>query len=163
MNYMQRYSMILKRGCYMEMKRVCLFMATTILLSGCSGTRPTSLGVKDGRLSACPKSHTCVSTYALDKQHRIESFKYYGLPDDAVEKLKRIILSMKRTKIVTSTGEYIHAEFTSAIFRFVDDVEFYIDDSSKTINFRSASRMGKLDLGVNRRRMEEIRARFNTH
>jgi uncharacterized protein (DUF1499 family) len=67
---------------------------------------------------------------------------------------------MKRSKIVTDLDLYIHAEFTSAFFRFVDDVEFYFDDKAKTLHVRSASRIGRSDFGVNRKRIEELRSRF---
>ena len=56
---------------------------------------------------------------------------------------------------------YIHTEFTSAFFRFVDDVEFLLDDGTRTIHVRSASRVGYSDFGVNRRRVEELRSRFD--
>jgi uncharacterized protein (DUF1499 family) len=56
---------------------------------------------------------------------------------------------------------YIHAEFVSAIFRFVDDVEFLFDDHQKVIQVKSASRVGYYDLGVNRRRIEKIRKQFD--
>ncbi len=65
---------------------------------------------------------------------------------------------MPRTKLVEEDESYLHYEFTSLLLRFVDDVEFLFDDESKTIHFRSASRTGYGDLGVNRKRMEEIRS-----
>jgi uncharacterized protein (DUF1499 family) len=68
---------------------------------------------------------------------------------------------MPRARVVKDEGNYMHAEFTSRIFRFVDDVEFVIDDAHKVIHFRSASRLGYSDFGVNRKRMEEIRKRFD--
>jgi len=68
---------------------------------------------------------------------------------------------MKRTKIVTEKEDYIHVEFRSAIWRFVDDVEFYLGDDGETIHVRSASRMGRSDMGVNRKRVERIREKFN--
>jgi uncharacterized protein (DUF1499 family) len=55
-----------------------------------------------------------------------------------------------------------HAEFTSALFRFVDDVEFLLDDSTRTIHLRSASRIGNSDLGVNRKRVEVLQAAMRT-
>jgi uncharacterized protein (DUF1499 family) len=75
-------------------------------------------------------------------------------------KLKRIVQAMPRTLIVTETPVYLHAEFTSAVMRFVDDVEFSLDEATRSINMRSASRLGKSDLGVNRRRIEEIRSKW---
>jgi uncharacterized protein (DUF1499 family) len=67
---------------------------------------------------------------------------------------------MKRSRIITDTDTYIHAEFASAIFGFVDDVEFWFDESTKLIHVRSAARLGYSDLGVNRKRVEYIRAQW---
>jgi uncharacterized protein (DUF1499 family) len=75
-------------------------------------------------------------------------------------RLKSIVRSFRRTAVITDTGSYLHAEFTSAVFRFVDDVEFLADDMAKVIHVRSASRLGQSDLGVNRKRVEEIRKRW---
>jgi uncharacterized protein (DUF1499 family) len=71
--------------------------------------------------------------------------------------LKKVVRALPRTKLVEEDESYLLYEFTSLLLRFVDDVEFLFDDDTKTIHFRSASRTGYGDLGVNRRRMEEIR------
>jgi uncharacterized protein (DUF1499 family) len=42
------------------------------------------------------------------------------------------------------------------LFRFVDDVELAVDPAEHVVHFRSASRVGRSDFGVNRRRMEEL-------
>jgi uncharacterized protein (DUF1499 family) len=67
---------------------------------------------------------------------------------------------MTRMKIVEEKDDYLHAEARSLIFRFVDDVEFYLPAPEKVIHVRSASRVGYSDMGVNRKRVEEIRRRF---
>jgi uncharacterized protein (DUF1499 family) len=72
--------------------------------------------------------------------------------------LKRVIAGLPRTKLVQEEDAYLHYEFTSLLLRFVDDVEFLFEDETKTIHFRSASRTGYGDFGVNRRRMEDIRS-----
>ena len=72
----------------------------------------------------------------------------------------KIIDSLKRTKIITDTENYIHIEFRTALFKFVDDVEFFFNDSEKLIHFRSAARLGYSDMGVNRKRMENITKLF---
>jgi uncharacterized protein (DUF1499 family) len=72
-----------------------------------------------------------------------------------------VIAAMPRTKVVTDQGNYLHVEFTSALMRYVDDVQFVIDDANRQIDFRSASRIGRGDMGANRGRMEEISTRFN--
>ena len=64
-----------------------------------------------------------------------------------------------RATIIEETGQYMHVEFRSRIFGFVDDVEFLVDD--RVIQVRSASRVGRSDLGVNRKRIEALRLQFN--
>lgn len=80
-----------------------------------------------------------------------------GDADDAIERLAAIIEGMPRTRIVTRQDRYLHATFTSRIFRWVDDVELLVDEDAGVVHFRSASRVGHSDLGVNRKRMETIR------
>lgn len=109
-------------------------------------------------LSPCPDSPNCVSTQATDEGHAITPFRYKKLRVEAKEALKAVINSLSRTKLVEEDESYLHYEFTSLLLRFVDDVEFLFDDDTKTIHFRSASRTGYSDLGVNRRRMEDLRA-----
>jgi uncharacterized protein (DUF1499 family) len=134
-----------------------LGLTMSMFIAGCSGITPANLGVRDGRLAPCPSSPNCVSSQSTDREHAVEPLSYTTSPGEAMADLKKIILNMKRARIVSETGDYIHAEFTSAIWRFVDDVEFYFDDAAKVIHVRSASRLGKSDFGVNRKRVEEIR------
>ncbi len=122
--------------------------------------RPTNLGVHDGRLAPCPDRPNCVCTQAADDAHRIEPLIYDGTPEEALARLRAALATLPRTRIVTETPDYLHAECTSLVFRFVDDVEFLIDRERKAIHFRSASRVGYSDLGVNRRRMERLRQAF---
>jgi uncharacterized protein (DUF1499 family) len=140
------------------MKHLPLVVATSLFLFGCAG-KP---GILNSELAPCPSSPNCVSTKATDGQHRIDPIPYTGSPQDAMKRLVDVIHSMKRTRIVTRGENYLHVECRSAFFRFVDDVEFLLDDEKKTIEFRSASRLGFSDLGVNRRRMEDVRLRFTS-
>ena len=78
---------------------------------------------------------------------------------EAKEKLLKVIKSMPRAEVTIDKGSFLHVEFTSKIFRFVDDVEFYFNEP-RVIHFRSASRIGHSDMGVNRHRIEEIRHLF---
>ena len=71
-----------------------------------------------------------------------------------------MLIEMPGSQVVTETDDFVHVEFTSRMMRFVDDVEFYFNEPGR-ISFRSASRLGYSDLGVNRERMEKIRNRFN--
>jgi uncharacterized protein (DUF1499 family) len=134
----------------------------TVMMVGCSGNRHSQMGVIDGRLAACPDSPNCVSSQSTDPRHAIAPLRYEGTAEKARGLLIEAVSGMKRARIVATEERYLRAEFTSALFRFVDDVEFLLDDVTRTIHVRSASRVGYSDLGVNRRRMEEIRSRFDT-
>jgi uncharacterized protein (DUF1499 family) len=120
--------------------------------------QPSNLGIFDGHLAACPNSPNCVSTEANDREHRMEALSFHGSAREAMERIKAIIASLPRTKLADERENYLHFEFTSALFQYVDDVEFLIDEPSGKIDFRSASRVGRGDLGANRRRMEQISA-----
>ncbi len=127
------------------------------LLSACSGIRPSNLGVRDGMLAPCPDRPNCVSSQSADKAHAIAPLTFKSTAGNAIADLKRIVGSMKKASIIQESLTYLHVEFESALFRFVDDVEFDLDDATKLIHIRSASRIGYSDLGVNRRRVEKIR------
>jgi uncharacterized protein (DUF1499 family) len=139
---------------------VPLLLAIALLVTGCTGARPPDLGVKNGNLAPCPSSPNCVSSQSGDPGHAVEPLRYTSSAPEAMARLRRIIGAMKRAKVVTESDTYLHVEFTSALFRFVDDVEFLNDEPNKMIHVRSASRLGYSDLGVNRKRVERIRAEW---
>ena len=140
------------------MKILSIPLLLSLSLLGCAGTKPAGLGVKDGRFAPCPSTPNCVSSQSIDPEHAVAPLRFTTSPDQAMARLKKIITGMTRAKIVEERGSYLHAEFTSLIFRFVDDVEFYMDADTKLIQIRSASRVGRSDFGVNRKRVDEIRA-----
>ncbi len=126
-----------------------------------SGKRPTNLGVTTGKLAPCPSSPNCVSSQAIesDQEHRVGAIAYKSSAT-ALANLKSVIEGMERTKIIDATDDYLYVEFTSGLMGFVDDVEFYLDQDAGVLQVRSASRLGESDLGVNRKRVEEIRSKF---
>ena len=113
------------------------------------------------QIAPCPKKPNCVSSLDKDPGHGVEPLRHDKLKHEAVSLLRSIIKSMPRSKIVRSTPQYLRAEFRSAIFGFVDDVELLVGETPGMIHVRSASRVGYWDLGVNRRRVEKIRERFS--
>jgi len=143
---------------------MCLLLGGVVTLAVLSATAraPDNLGVKDGRLAPCPATPNCVSTQAApqDSEHRIEPIPFDGPPPEALRRIKAALATFPRVRIVRETDDYLHAEFTSLVFRFVDDVEFYVDAAGRRIDFRSASRVGRSDVGANRRRMEAFRRAF---
>ncbi len=121
---------------------------------------PNNLGIRDGRLAACPASPNCVSSTADNDRQRIAPLSFEGTAADAIAQLAEVMASFPRARVVEQTETYLRAEFTSAVFRFVDDVEFLAHETDGRIDVRSASRVGYSDFGVNRRRVESIRVRF---
>ena len=145
----------------MNMENLILMsLCISLLVVGCAQNRSTTLGISNGLLQPCPGSPNCVSSQSIDERHRIKPLSYDVSTPDAMARLKEIIHSMKRSKIITEKDNYLHVEFRSALFRFVDDVEFYLDNEENIIHVRSASRTGYYDFGVNRRRVEVIRAKL---
>ncbi|MEO0946900.1 MAG: DUF1499 domain-containing protein [Cyanobacteria bacterium J06641_5] len=119
------------------------------------GRRPANLGVTDGKLAPCPDSPNCVSSQAAadDSMHSIAA-----LPLMEIARIQEAIESLERVQVIEASDSYLYAEFESKQMGFIDDVEFYRDTAAGVVHVRSASRLGRSDLGVNRKRIEEIRA-----
>ena len=125
---------------------VLAFFALGIMSQG--GTAP---GLADGRLSPCPDSPNCVSSEGGERADAATE----PFAAEAWDKLAGVVASQGGT--VTSEGaDYISAEFKSAIFGFVDDVEFRRAEDA--VHVRSASRVGYSDAGANAARVVELRS-----
>ena len=131
-----------------------------LVFSRCLASVPDNLGLKNQLLSPCPRTPNCVSSQEKISQHRIQPITFEGSLKHSKERLYLVINAMHGTRIITQEDVYWHVEFTTQLLRFIDDVEFYFDESQSLIHVRSASRQGYWDLGVNRRRVETIRSRF---
>lgn len=127
-----------------------------VFLSACNGNN-VATGIVDNRLMPCPESPNCVSSDASDDVHGIAPYRLKAAPDVAWEGLKNAVGSLERVTLVTVEDQYLHAEVRSALFRFVDDVEFHLRPDQGIIAVRSAARTGYGDMGVNRKRVERIR------
>jgi uncharacterized protein (DUF1499 family) len=117
--------------------------------------RPNNLGVTNGRLAPCRRTPNCVSSQAdpADAEHYIAAIAFRG---DAMGAVRKALAQMPRATIVSEKQNYLYAEFRSRWLGYVDDVEFFHDGSA--IQVRSASRLGRRDFGVNRSRVERLRA-----
>lgn len=127
-----------------------------------TSAQPTNLGVSNGVLAKCPDSPNCVSTQSGNPDQQMPSIPFDGDASEMLKKIKQLIQTeFPRATLVGEFDHYLHFEFKSLIFRFIDDVEFFVDDTSKEVQFRSASRVGHSDLGVNRKRMSQISESLN--
>ena len=129
-------------------------LALLPFLTACAGEPPQDIGVRDGRLIACPESPNCVSSYESSEEHSIAAL------DGNLNQIQQILLTMDGANIVEQSSNYLYAEFTSSLMGYVDDVEFLYDAASNTTHVRSASRVGYSDMGANRGRVEAIRAQL---
>ena len=129
---------------------ICVLLSATHTTAG-SAENPY-------KFSPCPDSPNCVSSQGVDNAHYIEPLQYAGSLVDARQQLIDMLESKKRVRLVKVETDYVHAEFRSRIFQFVDDVEFYFPPEESVIHVKSASQSGYYDFGANRRRVEWLRS-----
>jgi len=129
------------------------------------GTPPAVLGIRDGRLQPPSVNENSVSSQAAlypdHPQRQYAAIAPLALRGDGpatLVRIKTIVAGTPGAKVVRSDADYLYVQFTSSVLKFVDDTEFWVDPVNKVIQLRSASRIGRSDLGVNRKRIETIRA-----
>jgi uncharacterized protein (DUF1499 family) len=135
------------------------------LLAACGSAPPENLGLGSEGLAPCPETPNCVSSFApkSDAVHYVAPFRYQDTREDARRRLIALLKNppgKESVTVVEENEQYIRAEFRTSFFRFTDDVEFNFPPDAEIIHVRSASRVGRSDLGTNRRRIEELRALF---
>jgi len=131
------------------------------------GQAPGDLGVRDGRLKPPSTTANSVSSQAgLWPGHpqreaaRIEPLALVGDGPTTLQRLHDTVAAMPGARIVRFEGDYLRAEFTTPLMQFTDDAEFWLDREAGVVQVRSASRLGRSDLGANRRRIEALRTRL---
>lgn len=147
-------------------------VALALLIAGqmgfLRGTAPDDLGVKEGKLKRISKTENSASSQAdlwtdhpLRDYARVEPIQYSGDGKAAMAKLASIVKALPRTAVVTQEPGYLYAQCSTALMKYTDDVEFYLDEPAGVIHARSSSRLGQKDFGVNKARIEEIRKLFS--
>lgn len=112
-------------------------------------------------IAPCGSRPNCVSSTATDAGHSIEPLSFTGDAGGAMDRLRSVMADLPRATLVSEEEAYLHYEVRSRLMRFVDDVEFGLNEDESVIDVRSAARVGYSDMGVNRKRVEEIRWRFD--
>ena len=132
-----------------------------------AGKAPSRLGVTDGRLKPPSSTPNSVSSQAsLYPDHPQQAYAaiapltFKGDGEAAIKQLAQVLTQMPRTVIVTQNADYLYAQSTTALLKFTDDVEFWLDKPNHVIQARSSSRLGRKDFGVNRARVEAVRTAF---
>ena len=137
-----------------------IFLGMTLLMGACAASQKTPTESDPVQLAPCPDKPNCVSSLSIDARHRVEPLRHNLSNNEAFARLYGLTGAMPRTKVIRFTPCYLHVEVRSAVFGFIDDVEFVSSESPGIIHMRSASRLGYWDFGVNRRRVERIREEF---
>jgi uncharacterized protein (DUF1499 family) len=129
------------------------------------GTAPDDLGVREGRFKPPSITPNSVSSQAaMFPEHpqrayaQIAPLLPQGTGPATMARLKQIVEAMPGARVVKSEPDYLYAQFTTPLMQYVDDTEFWFDPAANVVQLRSASRLGKSDLGLNRKRIEAIRA-----
>jgi uncharacterized protein (DUF1499 family) len=134
-----------------------------------SGKAPTDIGVRDGKLKPPARTPNSVSSQAdlwpdapRKEEARIAPIALHGDGKSTIDKIAKVIEDLPGSQLVEQRDDYLYAQFTTSLLRFVDDVEFWFDPAAGVVQVRSASRIGQKDFGVNRARIENIRARVGS-
>jgi len=131
------------------------------------GSAPDNLGLREGKLKPPSKTPNSVSSQAdLWPDHpqaeyaRVAPFALVGDGPATLARLKAIVQATPGAAVVKAEGDYLYATFTTRLMKYTDDVEFWFDPAQRVVHVRSASRLGRKDMGVNRARVEAIRAQL---
>jgi len=138
---------------------VCKIILSGVLILS-MGCGVSEIGIGEKGLRPCPSSPNCVISTGGDADHLIAPIPYLGDRETSGERIRRIVSGMDRARIITDRPDYLHVEIRSRVMKFVDDVEFWFPEKGKMIHVRSAARLGYSDFGVNRARIEQIRALY---
>jgi uncharacterized protein (DUF1499 family) len=135
-----------------------LILCCGLVSTSCAAEKAASPVLPEAGLKACPDSPNCVSSDAQDEKHHIAPLMFSLPVADAWTLLKAQVAKLPRTVVVADKPGYLHVECRSAVFGFVDDLEFQLRAEQGVIAVRSAARTGYYDFGANRQRVEDLRA-----
>ncbi|HRF03101.1 DUF1499 domain-containing protein [Accumulibacter sp.] len=134
-----------------------------------AGTPPSELGVRNGKLVRPLETPNSVSSQAgLWPDHPQREYAdiaplalLRGDGPATIARLKTLLATEPGATLIDSRADYLYVQYTTRVLKFVDDVEFWFDPGNKVIQVRSASRIGRSDLGTNRQRIEALRQRLS--
>jgi len=144
---------------YVVASCVVVIGIVVIVFSLASRKQP-ELGLQGGQLQPCPVTPNCVCSEYPGEPAFIDPHHYTATAEQAWEKLKQVV-SETGGSVITEEAGYLRVVYETPLLHFMDDVEFRLDSHTQRIHVRSASRVGKSDLGANRERVETIRRALN--
>ncbi|PYZ92449.1 hypothetical protein CR194_15770 [Salipaludibacillus keqinensis] len=123
-------------------------------------TQPKHLGIDQGHLAELPSSPNAVSSQTSIDDKRVDPLPFIGEKEESMAAIKYILADYDNAEIKDEKNDYLHVVFTSPTLKFKDDVEFYFDEQHQRVDYRSSSRVGYSDMGVNQKRYEEIKEAY---
>jgi uncharacterized protein (DUF1499 family) len=147
------------------MKIVALIILALIVAFGALLTfqnlrTPTHLGLKDGQLAPMPTKPNAVSSQTDVEDKKVEPLPFKATPEQTLEAVTAALTQLGGNEIQEQQSHYIYSVFTTPKMRYHDDVEIYLDNDAQLVHFRSQSRAGHSDMGVNRKRYDAFRALY---
>ncbi|MGI9627085.1 MAG: DUF1499 domain-containing protein [Longimicrobiales bacterium] len=134
--------------------RVLVFLGV-LLAAACGAPVPDSVGIVAGGLQPCVRSSNCVRSGDGSDGLSLRLIPGTDLTAAWAEVVDAVS-TMPRTRVISRTDRYIHAEVTSRLFRFRDDLELLLEQDGEVVQLRSASRIGRSDMGVNQERVDRL-------
>lgn len=122
---------------------------------------PTHLGHKDGKLAPMPSKPNAVSSQSLQDDKKVQTLPFKGDASQTLAALTKVLATMANNEVKVSDGNYIYSVFTTAKMKYHDDVELLLDEDQQVVHFRSQSRAGYSDMGVNRKRYNKFRTLYS--
>ena len=136
---------------------LAVFIAVNFVRIYSQNSRIPSLGVTNGQLKEVPKTPNAVSTQTLDLAKKVAPLPFKHDPESTMAAIIATVNKYGGAKIVKQERDYLYVVFTTPLMKFHDDAEFYLDETNRLVHFRSASRAGYSDLGLNQKRYTELK------
>lgn len=139
---------------------LALIVAFGALLTLQNLKTPTHLGVKEGKLAPMPSKPNAVSSQTDQTDKQVEALAFKDSAEQTLAAVQAALTAMGGNEIQTQQDDYLYTVFTTPTMHYHDDVEIYLDTDAQLVHFRSQSRAGHSDMGVNRKRYEAFRALY---
>lgn len=139
---------------------LALIVAFGALLTLQNLKTPTHLGLKDGKLAPMPSKPNAVSSQTDQVDKQVEALAFKDSAEQTLAAVQAALSEMGGNEIQTQQDNYLYTVFTTPMMHYHDDVEIYLDTDAQLVHFRSQSRAGHSDMGVNRKRYEAFRTLY---
>lgn len=146
--------------------KIVLILVVLVLLSGCGflfwqNSQVPELGHVNGQLKPLSANPNGVSTHTDDPSKQVAPWPFKEDLATTMAAIRHTLNQVEGAEIVEDQSNYLRVVFVTPLMRYRDDAEFYLDEASQQVHFRSASRAGKSDLGLNRERFDKLTAIYN--